>query len=304
MRPQQTHLNLLINEAFGIQPCDAREYSEGTFGIVWEALLPSEPRRVIVKWQKSIGRGLLEKRQLEELRKYSVVKVPEVYYYHAATDDLPFDALVMEYIEGVPASEIDDPEHDAAERLAHDLVDILLSWHTVRNPLGYGDLDGPYYQKWTDHYGKRIAIYHSTLHSMGNAAPVAMLDMADSAADITEDVLGSRCDQAVLIHSDFWLPNILVDPYTLQVTGVIDPLDAEWADRELDLILVDWPWGDPHYILNLYQQRFPLDAGFPLRYAFYEFWYAMQTFIRAGWRTDENDKRVIAALRNAINRYL
>jgi hypothetical protein len=108
-------------------------WTSGAYGIVDDVALGGDFDRVVVKWQKRPGRGVLEKRQLEELRRHAEVKVPEVFYYHAESDDLPFEALAMERIAGVPASELKPPDEPERSRLARDIVDVLLRWHSVRN---------------------------------------------------------------------------------------------------------------------------------------------------------------------------
>jgi fructosamine-3-kinase len=129
------------------------------------------------------------------------------------------------------------------------------------------------------------------------------MEVADVSFDRAEQILGRREGDAVLVHSDFWLKNILVDPRSYRITGVIDPLDAEWADRELDLIHLELSWGSDMRLIELYKQQIGLHERFPLRYAFYQFWYAMQNFARIGWHDREQDLKLASALREAIGRY-
>lgn len=301
--PVRADLDLLIAEAFRARPTRCTRLAEGAYGVVDLVRVPTVRQPVIVKWQKRPGRGALERRQLEELRKHAAVPVPEVLGYRAESEELPFEALVLEYLPGVPASSQALPAEPVRSRFAEDAAAALLAWHSVRHADGYGSLDGPYHARWLDHYGRRIARHFKEITRAGaEGAGIArsVLDVAAGSLEHAEAILGGLSDDAVLVHSDFWLRNILVDPATFRITGVIDPLDAEWADRGLDLIHLSLSWGGQAGLLESYSKHVDLGEAFPLRSAFYQFWYAMQTYARIGWHDPESDTRLAAQLARAM----
>ena len=208
------------------------------------------------------------------------------------------------------ADSIEPPDVAAAERLADDIVRALLAWHAVGNPAGFGPLDGPYHGRWVDYYQERVVAYHAEI-CRETSPELALSDYVRGVADRSlaraEEILGNAHREAVLVHSDYHLANLLMNPKTFRLTGVIDPLDAEWADSELDLIHWEWPawpWGDKHHLLALYQQRVPLPEGFPLRCAFYQFWYAMQNLARLPWHHPQQDHQFAEALDQAMQAFL
>ncbi|UCG87986.1 MAG: phosphotransferase [Gemmatimonadota bacterium] len=300
--PQHDQLQALVWDAFRAPLTAAEPMPDAALSYVYRVSLPREPHQAIVKWQHHLGRSSAEARQLEELRKYGVVRVPEVYLC-----DPDREVLAIEYLPGVRADSVEPPDAAAAEQLADDVVSALLAWHGVKNPAGFGPLDGPYYGRWADYYIERLVDYHAEIHSeTSNELMLTddVLEVADRSLDRAEEILGHAHGEASLVHSDYHLANLLMDPKTLRLTGAIDPLDAEWADPELDLIHLEWPWGDKQHFLTRYQQRVALPENFPLRFAFYRFWYAMQNLARLPWHDPQEDHRLAEALDQAMSNLL
>jgi fructosamine-3-kinase len=300
--PRRTELEAVIREAFGAPLTSAERIPDAALGYVYRVSLPSEPHQAIVKWQRHLGCSARGARQLQELRKHAVVSVPQVYLC-----DPKREVLVIEYLPGVRACSIEPPDAAAAERLADDIVHALQAWHAVKNPAGFGPLDGPYYGRWVDYYKERLIAYHAEIHKEASAELMLaddVLEVADHSLARVEEILDHAHAEAALVHSDYHLANLLMDPKTFRLTGVVDPLDAEWADPELDLIHLEWPWGDKRHLLAWYQQQVALPEGFPLRYAFYQFWYAMQNLARLPWHDPQEDHRLAEALDQEMRAFL
>jgi len=300
--PSRRVLEAVLWQAFRAPLTSVEPMPDAALGYVYRVSLPGEPYQAIVKWPRHLGCSAREARQLEELRKHAVIRIPEVYLC-----DPQREVLVLEYLPGVRACSVEPPDTATAERLADEIVQALLAWHAVKHPAGFGPLDGPYYGLWVDYYRERVVAYHAEICREGS--PELMLSdyvrkIAERSLARTDGILAGAHREAVLVHSDYHLADLLMDPKTYRLTGAIDPLDAEWADPELDLLHWEWPWGDPQHLLTKYQQQVALPDGFPLRYAFYDFWYAMQNLARIGWHDPQVDHRLAQALDNAMQAFL
>ncbi len=305
--PERAEVEMLMHKAFGSSVRDAELIGEGAESLVQLVHLEREPHRVAVKWMKHHGLGEPMVHQLRVLRKYAGDLVPEVYFYHTPTEDLPQEACVMEYVPGVPASSLPPPPQDVQERLANETIEHLLRWHSVRNPQGYGGLDGPFYERWLDYYLPRVLRIRAKMDDeddhTGRPTPF-VLDMADKAIDAAESVLGHIRGGAVLIHGDIWLPNVLVDPESMEVLGIIDPVESQWAEPEMDLIPMYWPWGDGDYLMKTYRKHVELPDGFELRFPYYHFWWTMGACISLGWHYANGGGGEAQALDEALRMYL
>jgi aminoglycoside phosphotransferase (APT) family kinase protein len=62
-----------------------------------------------------------------------------------------------------------------------------------------------------------------------------VIGVIDKSADLLDAVFHHAHTESSLTHSDYNAWNMMVDPSTYRLTGVIDPIDAGWADWEVDL---------------------------------------------------------------------
>lgn len=268
------HLDTIIESAFACERTSTTLIGSGAFGLVYDVTLARPPQRVVVKVQKFPGWGLREKQQLECLRQHCPVPVPQIYYYQPETAST-CEALVMEYLPGVPGKSLRDPAPAIRQRITRDIIDVLLALHAVHHPGGYGNVDGPYYERWWDFYGQRVRAVHAYLQQpLPGDTPVdaPILQMADRTLAAGEQIFAAYRSNAVLVHGDFCLNNLLFDPATCRIVGLIDPLDLHWGERELDLVNLTKSRGERFQLLESYCQAVDLGEQFQLRYWFYQFW--------------------------------
>lgn len=302
--PERAEVELLMQKAFGSSVRDAELVGEGAESFVQLVHLNREPHRVAVKWMKHHGFGEPMVHQLRVLRKHAGDLVPEVYFYHTPTEDLPQEACVMEYVPGVPASNLPPPPQDVQEQLANETIEHLLRWHSVRNPQGYGGLDGPFYPKWTDYYMPKVLETRANMENKEDTSgqPAEfVLQIADRSIQAADKIIGHISDGAVLNHGDIWMPNVLVDPKTVRVLAIIDPVQADWSEAEMDLIPMSWPWGDGDYLMKVYREHVELDDGFDIRFPFYHFWWTMRACTWLGWQYAEGGIHHARALDEALS---
>lgn len=149
------------------------------------------------------------------------------------TDDGATASLTTSSVPGVPASDLG---RDHAEAATASLVGLLVTLHAL--PIR----DCP--------FDRRLGV---TLPAAAAAVAAGEVDESDldeerlgrTAADLLEELTASAwrardeefLDLAVC-HGDACLPNVLVDPGTLEVTGLVDVGRLGVADRHLDLALL------------------------------------------------------------------
>jgi aminoglycoside phosphotransferase (APT) family kinase protein len=251
--------------------------------------LAREPGSAIVKCHKYLGRGVAEARQLDELRRHALVKVPEVYAVYLPAPDFPAETLIMETIPGINASKVQFPDPRTRARFVDAVVENLLAWHAVPSPTGYGDLDGPFYASWTDCFGARVSGLHTCVHQSPYRDGVSdqVMGIIDRSFAATAEIFQGAHGDACLVHSDYNAWNMMVDPETYALAGVIDPIDAGWSDREIDLFHL--PNCRPELgLLERYLQEMEPDDDFWMRFWFYRFWDDVKHYVRMGWYQEEH----------------
>ena len=276
-----------------------KKIGEGFYGSVYLATLPKEPCRAVIKWYKLSDNNQREASQLNLLRKHSFIKVPEVFAIHQVDGEIPVPALVMEFIEGVNASLL-PTDHPNAEKFADQMVTNLVHLHQVR-----GECFGAGYSDWYSCLREKIGVLHTRLHSQYEAvmAPEA-LRVADQSYQKMDLIFSEPVPYPSLIHSDYNLWNLLADPKTAKITAVIDPLDAGWADSELDLFHLQNAGGDRFGLLDRYREYRPLSSLFPLKNRFYWFWDDIKHMVNLGWYEQDRFLDFAGQLKDMMERYL
>lgn len=294
-------LNNLIERYFHCRPVSQAKISEGFYGAVYAAVLPADPGRLAIKCFKHSARHRSEHRQLELLRPRALLKLPEVYFVHDHTPDLPCEALLMEYVDGINASAL-PTGHPHRERFAEALIDNLLHWHETTNDFfGFG---ADRFPDWVSCLQSRLDNHYRILrHDFSGRVAPSVLAAAEKSLENLRRIFAEPVVPS-LIHSDYNLWNLLVDPASAAITAVLDPSDAGWADREMDLFQLQNADGDRFSLLERYQNRTVLSELFPVRKIFYWFWDDIRHLENMGWYDEERFTSSARRLLRLMNQYL
>ena len=289
--------SLLCQRLWGCAPTQARRVGEGFYGVVYRIDLPQPPGRAIVKWYKTPGHHRREGAQLDLLRPHSRLPVPEVYGYHDGDDALPFQAMAMAWAPGINASLL-PTDHPHRDRFADQLVDNLLHLHRVAAP-AFDLGEGPF-ADWAAGYRARVDRLHAGLRADGRVSE-QVLAIAQRSLEAYPNIFSEPVAPR-LIHSDYNLWNILADPDTGEITAVIDPMDAGFADREMDLFHLQNADGDRFELLTRYRARAQLSAHFEAKNAFYRFWDDVKHLCNMGWYDEAAFQHYGGILSDALDR--
>lgn len=293
----------VCDRAFGCTPSSLHKIGEGFYGAVFAAGLPKDPGRAVIKCYKNRGYASREKFQLSLLRRHSLLKVPAVYHLHTPDEELSFEALAMEFVEGVTAAELPSG-YPHADLFAREMIQNLLHLHSVSNPAGFGGMDG-IFPDWNSCYRARLDGLHQRLDTDPNSRmSPAVRQVAETSLAAFDRIFAQSPPVSSLTHSDYNLWNILVDPKTGHITAVIDPLEAGWADPEIDLFHLQNAYGDRFSLLSRYQRERPPSRLFPVKNAFYCFWDDVKHMLCVGWYDEARFQAFGNRLTGLMKQYL
>jgi aminoglycoside phosphotransferase (APT) family kinase protein len=295
----------LVVDRLGTRVEQVYKVGEGFYALVYLVELDRGPGQAIVKCHKYQGRGLAEGQQLHVLREHATVRVPEVYALHPGSATFPCEALTMEVIPGINASQVVFPDERCRARFVDQAVEALKAWHAVHNTAGFGELDGPYHDSWVDSFRERIAPYRTHVrgpaHRVVISAPV--MHTIDRSFEALDAILSGASTRASLVHSDYNAWNMIVDPETYALSGAIDPIDAGWSDPEIDLFHLA-NCRPELGMLERYLEGVDVDVSFWLRYRFYRFWDDVKHYCRMGWYGEERFRGYADALEESMDECL
>ena len=210
-----------------------------------------------------------EAKQLKILSQSTTVTMPEVYFTYS---DNQVEMLAMSFIEGSNAL---NPlfllkNSEQKQRFADSVISGMMELHSVTNNK-FGPIDNPAYDSWLRYYDENILTPKLTglkeLSEKGKYNKKKYETLVKAAKFYRENV--KEPEEAVLIHGDLNIMNIMADPETMALTAFIDPCGTMWADREYDLFQLRNMWGDAYGLYKKYKEKYPLDEYSDFRVAYY-----------------------------------
>lgn len=244
----------------------------GGAGIVYKLTFADRLPPVCVKKYTSVGLGERQKADLEILANYSDIPLPKVYFVHNATEEIPLHFLCMEYIPGVSACQNKFYLKSAKKRkaMAAKAIDSLLKIHQVKNNK-FGELEHPIYDTWNDYYKPKAfsILQQAEQDALRGRFSTAVVSVMQKAFDAYDQIFYEEVPSASLIHGDFYVANILVNPKTLEPVAFIDPFNSFWADVEYELFALNNVMGSCFKLYENYKSKAAVSQMCDIKCAFY-----------------------------------
>ena len=264
---------------------DIQIHSDGAYSRVYKAKYEKDGMEIVIKNYYKNGFMLREIRELEELRKNSGVPVPQVYGYSLGDENLT-DIFFMEHMKGIPVRYAKFDNEAEKKKIADAVTDAHISLHNVINPNGFGDLDcKTFSQNWEILFRNRINSYYGYLTGLKESPVSAKArPLIDEAYSCFDNVFTKAVKEACLIHGDFKMKNVLIDPETFKLTAILDPMGCCYGDRESDLFpYVNHPEDSKFGLLQNYASKVCLSDNFPLKNMYYFLWNEVKLFVFMGY---------------------
>lgn len=94
-------------------------------------------------------------------------------------------------------------------------------------------------------------------------------------------IFSEKVKTACLIHGDLNVGNIMVGK-GYEITGIIDPLNSMYADREYDLFQFDNLTGKRFFLRETYIRKYGASRYCMQKLAFYGLWNEVYCYIKSG----------------------
>ncbi|AJR06026.1 phosphotransferase [Photobacterium gaetbulicola] len=258
------------------QAPDLSEIHETFYG--WVVFLASEKAKVVVKFSREIGRQAKEIKGLERLRQALTCPVPEVLYFGREEG---YEFIMLEWLEGISAHQIpNDPI--AIERFSESYLALLHTMHEINAPQGFESERGQFYTSLTTAFSDWMGpVYRYIISEVSPFSP-AQKQAYQSLWAMKDEILSTASPISSLIHDDCHIGNILVDPKSFEVTGVLDPCDVGFKHREMDIFHL-YDVRPEMRLAERYQQAVSLPPGFELRRWYFSLWDDAKHSRNMGW---------------------
>ena len=262
----------------------AKRMNQGFYGYVY-LIETADGKKVIAKVYKRCGYIKNETEQLNMIRKYALVKVPEIYAVSYQKENGYFDVLFMEYIEGVNAAAIKITDKKEKLAFSNQVVENLLAINEVTTSDGFGSyITKEYCKSWEEYYKSYIT---NLCHAVHSRKPLLFsksnVKLMDKLYESYDKIFSVPVAQSCLIHGDYNLWNLIADPKTNNLLAVIDPFESIFADRELELYQLQNANGDEYGLLENYASHIVLSDNFEVKNPYYFFWNDMTHMVKTGY---------------------
>ncbi len=266
------HLNSLIKkvvvEKLGATVTIIKFIGGGSNGKVY-CVETNDKRKFAVKAFRIKGAMQKESKQMIMLSKHTKTKMPEVLFLY---EDNETALMGMTFIEG---KNVLNPlfvfkRREKKNKFANDVIDTMLEWHSVTAEK-FGDMANPIYDNWRDFYiTEKQKPFLEGLSKLADSGKFSKKTLAflKEATEIYNN-LPDESEKPVLIHGDLNIMNIMADPKSLKLTGIIDPSGSIYTDREYDLFQLRNMWGDTFGLYDTYKRKCNLSEYADFRVAYY-----------------------------------
>ncbi|PSW44273.1 phosphotransferase [Photobacterium leiognathi] len=258
--------------------CDIQETFYG-----WVVFLATGKAKIVVKFSREVGRISKEVSCLQKLRSIVSCPVPQIYLFGREEG---YDYIVLDWLEGRPANELPNDKF-AIETFREDYTDILIALHEHNHPQGFELTNGKFDCDFNNAFDDWMEGVYKYLSCAVSPFSAQLKDKYTELWERRREILAPIANESSsFVHDDCHLANVLFDPKTFKVAGLLDPCDSGFKHRELDVIHLFDVRGDTH-IAERYIEKRQLDDGFEARRYFFSLWDDAKHSRNMGWY-DEN----------------
>jgi aminoglycoside phosphotransferase (APT) family kinase protein len=288
-----TVISAMTHRAFHEKPIKIEELQDGYFNAVYQITLPDKTVILKVAPNDSVKVLRYEKNliatevaAMEKISRFKFIPIPHILFYDESRKLTDSAYLFMEYMPGVPLSAVfNDLSVEKRSELFTQVGIYTRKINSITSGF-FGSLSLPEkrYDCWS------LALF-SMVDDLLRDAEEVHLSLPLSPDRIrrrikSEAALLDNVKKPALVHKDLWIGNILVDPETVEVTGIIDCERAVFGDTLLEPAcgMLD----DESFVSSfLCGHRF--DAEQLLRMAIYRVYLSLIMLIETPYRQYAND---------------
>ncbi len=275
-----------VSSFFDVKIDNVKYLGGGSFGMVYMLSFNKPPYKVAFKISKAEDMHRKEEAELRLLKSVSPIKFPEVYFAHDKTPDLPIDAICMEFIEGNNLLFSINCLYKSKKKRKAFAKELTSCMHEIHSHTSekFGPIENPTFNTWQEYYRPfaENIFKESKKYYEGGVIPKKVFSIMEYAFARYDKIFCEEVNVASVIHGDLNVMNVMVNPKTLDITAIIDPLNAMYADFEYDLFQLNNMTGKRYYLYKTYKENYLTSKLVDLKCAFYAMWNEAYCFLKSG----------------------
>ncbi|MFR5876490.1 MAG: fructosamine kinase family protein [Eubacterium sp.] len=275
--------NIFIKHSVG-NPAEVKFISAGSYGRVYKCRDENNNCYALKIYFKE-NAAQSEYLSLKKLSQCTAIHIPDVYFYGFKTEEIPFEYLCMEFIDGKNAFmnlKLLFASKKKKREFADQVTDALIDIHKIHGDK-FGNIDNTHYDNWIDYY-KNFAedVYLKAVDKNKiKEFDRYVLKAMTKAISFFDEIFCDDISEPVLIHGDLNVMNIMVDR-SLMPIAFIDPLNSIYADREYDLFQLKNLTGNAFNLYKIYKEKYPVSKNCDIKCAFYSLFNEAKVYLDTG----------------------
>ncbi|HLO99768.1 MAG TPA: phosphotransferase, partial [Fimbriimonas sp.] len=207
------------------------------------------------------------------------VPVPAVDFFVSQDSELGSPFMISQKIEGVTlGSRLKELTPEQRIHIDREIGAILSNLHQVGGSQ-FGTYLGPHFTTWPEAFMHLVSDLEQDARDASVQLDPGIFTLFDRHAASLESVKEAR-----LVHWDMWDENILIDPATLSITGIVDFERALWGDP-----LLEWNFITPSATLLEACPHIVLDKDAQIRRSLYSLYLGLILVIETKYRGFNED---------------
>lgn len=242
----EDHIGAIVRRHFGSNHLlkNTTELKEGLYNaavllelengskFVLKAAPPPEVQ--VLRYEKDLMKAEVESMRL--VRQHTSIPVAEIFCYDTAHDILPSDFFVMSFLPGTPFHQIRSSlPNESQEKIERDMGRMTREISEITShSFGYWAQPQTEGVSWRDCFASMVQGVLQDGLDIQVQLPESYEEIyrrMQAIFDSLDEVTTPR-----LVHWDLWDGNVLIDPKSHQITGLIDFERVLWADPLIEVI--------------------------------------------------------------------
>ncbi|MGN1419067.1 MAG: aminoglycoside phosphotransferase family protein, partial [Acutalibacteraceae bacterium] len=207
-------------------------------------------------------------------------KLPKLYFIDQIEN---MTLIAMDFIDGIPGDSKILRFLSGKKTLADDIVDNLLKIHSVHNDK-FGPVNNAVYDTWYDYYkeyAQEIYDFCCDCHKNKRLSGFVFGSVEKSFQNL-DKLIPDNGEKPTLIHGDYWLPNMIINPKTMKLAGVVDPFNIMWTEPEFEIFAMTVGYGKRLKLYETYKEKVKTSELCDLKVELYALYNELMWYKRNG----------------------
>lgn len=238
---------------------------------------------------------------LNKMHSIEGIPVPRVLYYDKSDEIIKCEFLFMEFVDGIPLNEIrNELTEKQYAKISSNLVDIVRKINGIEGDyFGCISQENKRFSTWFEAFFNMVKELLEDAEDAGISFPFENNKLYRIINEHSDAL--NKVTKPLLIHKDLWEGNIIIDPKTIKIVGVLDCERAIFGDPLLEPIC-GYFWENKNF-MNTFVGREDLNKDEYIRFTLYKIYLYLIEVIECNYRQytgEDRDKWARSQINQAL----